>query len=630
MTTYGTPEKFVPSKFAPAPKCDIIEISPEKAAEISFSVSKRGCKLVFPLKPETKIYGFGLQLKGFNHRGNKLALRVNADPRSTSGDSHAPVPFFVTSDGWGMYIDTARSAVFQCGSELNTGMRASVSEGFETKVMSSTEELYSAKAQASSVMTAEIPFAEGVTVYFITGERIVDIVSQYNLLSGGGFMPPMWGLGNFYRCCGQFNEQQVADMADSFRELRLPCDILGLEPGWHSASYSCSYSWSSRFPNHEALLSKLNGDGFKVNLWEHAFAHPTAPIHDALIPYSGNYLVWAGLVPDFSIPEASDIFADYHKKLCSEGITGFKLDECDGSDFTGGWSFPDCAEFPSGMDGEQYHHLFGTLYSKTMMKALGNKRTLSEVRNLGALSASYPFVLYSDLYDFDDFLLGTVNAGFSGLLWSPEVRHAENRSDLIRRLQLFSFSAQSLVNAWYLDKMPWLELGALDDVRAILENRMRMLPYLYTAFYDYMKTGKPPVRALVCDYPRAHDIKNEYLFGELLVAPIAPGLTGRDVVLPDGDWYGLFDGKLYRGGLLHHVETENIPVFVPSGTILPLAEPLQFAGDEPKFKITLTPFGNCSESLCRLIEGDMSENTDNFEVISLRLSDKLDSRHYSV
>lgn len=114
-------------------------------------------------------------------------------------------------------------------------------------------------------------------------------------------MPPMWGLGNFYRCCGQFHEQQVLDIADSFRKMSLPCDILGLEPGWQSKSYSCSYSWSERFPNHEKTLKKLISDGFKINLWEHAFTNPSAPFHDDLIPYSGDYLVWGGLVPDFRL-----------------------------------------------------------------------------------------------------------------------------------------------------------------------------------------------------------------------------------------------------------------------------------------------------------------------------------------
>lgn len=616
--TLGTPEKTVPTAFAPASQLPVTEITADAVPELRFSVSRRGCRIVFPLSQAVKIYGFGLQLKGFNHRGNKITCRVNADPRSASGDSHAPVPFFVTDEGWGMFVDTARNAVFQCGSELNTGSAAA--SDCESRVMNSTSELYAARTSASSVMTVEIPVAEGVNVYFFRGERIVDIVSAYNMLSGGGCMPPMWGLGNFYRCCGQFNEEQVLETAAQFRSLSLPCDILGLEPGWQSHSYSCSYVWSERFPDHRGMLKKLTDSGFHVSLWEHAFVNPASPIHDVLAPYSGDYLVWNGLVPDFSLPEAREIFAGYHKILCDDGITGFKLDECDGSDFTGGWSFPDCAVFPSGMDGEQYHHLFGTLYCRAISSALGKERTLSEVRNLGALAASYPFVLYSDLYDFGDFLTGTVNSGFSGLLWAPELRHAESADELIRRLQLTAFSAQSLVNAWYLDKMPWLEKNATDAVREILENRMRFLPYLYTAFYDYHISGKPPVRALVCDYPDAADISDEYLFGDLIVAPIAPGETGRDVRLPDGEWYGFFDGKRYSGGV-HHIETAGVPLYVKAGTLLPIAEPVQHVSRDTVFDITLLPFGSCSGAVCRLVDDDgITENTE-YRVITLTQND---------
>ena len=76
-------------------------------------------------------------------------------------------------------------------------------------------------------------------------------------------------------------------------------------------------------------------------------------------------------------------------KLIDNGVDGFKLDECDGSDLTGGWSFPNMSKFPSGLDGEQYHSLFGILYMQTLLEALGGIPTLSEVRNAGALAASY-------------------------------------------------------------------------------------------------------------------------------------------------------------------------------------------------------------------------------------------------
>ena len=309
--------------------------------------------------------------------------------------------------------------------------------------------------------------------------------------------------------------------------------------------------------------------GIHVNLWEHAFTHPTAPIHDAIAPYSGDTLVWGGLVPDFTLPEARKIFADHQKTLIAAGVDGFKLDECDSSDYTGSWSFPLSAQFPSGMDGEQYHSLFGLLYTQVMMEALGDTPTLSEVRNMGALAASYPFVLYSDLYEHQDFIRGVATAPFSGLLWSPELRDAASREELLRRLQVVVFSVQCLINAWYCPDLPWREFGCEDEVRELLKLRVRLMPRLQEAFHIYKATGKPPIRALVMDYTddkEVANIDNEYLFCEdLLVAPIAAGQGNtRDVYLPQGEWEDFFTGESVQPGW-HTVTTEGIPVYRKRG-----------------------------------------------------------------
>ena len=621
--SYGSPEKHVPSAYAPSPLVPVKELESSQVKEILFSVSKRGSKLVLPLTENTKIYGFGLQLREFNHRGNKITVRVNADPVSKSGDSHAPVPFFVTNEGWGMYVDTARNVVFQCGGNLKQAYNSSQER---SSVMTSTKELYAAQTSDSSVMTIEVPIAQGIDVYFFTGKTILDIVCAYNLFSGGGCMPPMWGLGNIYRCRSTFNQEEVLDMARRFREMQIPCDILGLEPGWQTRFYPCSFVWSERFPEHRQMLEALKNMGYHVNLWEHIFTHSDSPIYEKLIPYSADYLVWKGLVPDLSLNEASEIYADHHRKLCDEGISAFKIDECDGSDFTGGWSYPDFAMFPSGMDGEQYHHLVGALASRTMEKVLGKNGTLSQIRSMGALAASYPFVLYSDLYEFKDFLTGTVNSGFAGLLWSPEVREAQDKEELIRRLQLVTFSVQSLVNAWYLDDMPWIPLEAVEEARKILSHRMSFLPYLYTAFYDYHTTGKPPVRALVCDYPEAEDIYNQYLYGDLIVAPLAPHETERQVWLPEGEWYDVFTCQKFTGGM-HSRSTQGIPVYVRAGTILPLAEPVNSIIEGQRIVVRMVPFGECTESVGRVAE-QISDG--NYVIHKLRLDEKRTTNGYII
>lgn len=599
---YGSPEEVTPRTFAPAALTMAEEIPPEKMEDIEFRESVHGSYLTVKMPDDTNYYGFGLQQRGFNQRGNRLQIKTNADTRCNNGNSHAPVPFVITDKGFGIYVDSARYVTFYCGKEK----KIKKTDTLKTEVALSESALYGdKKTQGDKYLIIEIPVAKGVDIYYITGDRILDIVSQYNLLSGGGCMPPLWGLGGFYRCCGRFSEDQVLELATRMREYEIPCDILGLEPGWQTKSYSCSFLWDEkgRFPGYKDTLKKLTDNNFRINLWEHCYTHPTSPVFDALLPYSGDWLLWEGLIPDFSMPEAREIFASHQKKLIGDGVSGFKLDECDGSDYTGGWFFPDCTRFPSGLDGECYHNLLGVLYGKTILEALEGRPTFSQIRALGALSSSYPFVLYSDLYGQDEYLRATVNSGFSGLLWSPEVRHAENKDELIRRMQMTVFSAMTLTNAWYLDEMPWETHGCIKEIKELLEIRTSLIPYLYAAYYRYYKEGIPPVRALVCEFSDdfTKNCDNEYMLGDsLLVAPILYPEGCREVTLPEGRWYDFYTGEEKSGTFIY--ESENMPVFVKDGTLLPVAEPVQYTDSNTVYKIKLREFGDCAETEIILVD----------------------------
>lgn len=559
---FGQPEEFVPSRYCKNFNYQEKEIS-YPIEKIQFYCSKRGANLILPLGKEEQIYGLGLQLKSFNLRNKKLVCRVNSDPTGPTGDSHAPVPFFLSTKGYGIYIDTARYAAFHFGSSklLSHHTEAAVKE-----IGTNTTALYHATLQEESHISIQIPYAKGVNIYIMEGETLTDIIAQYNLLSGGGCKVPEWGFETIYRCYTKFPQEKILEFARLFKERDLPIGIIGLEPGWQSQSYPCSYLWDQeRYPDYQKMLKELLEMGYHVNLWEHAFVAPSAPIYEALRPLSGSFEVWGGLVPDLSLPEARALFAAQQKKLIDEGVDGFKLDECDSGDYLGGWSFPDMAEFPSGMDGEQYHSLFGTLYMQAMLEALGERETLSEVRNAGALAASYPFVLYSDLYDHKDFIRGVVNSGFSGILWTPELRDAKSREELLRRLQTTVFSVQSLINAWYVKEgLPWEQFDCEAEVRALLKERQKLIPRLKAAFDRYHKEGIPPVRALVCDYSQdenTYKLDDEYLFcADLLVAPIAVGEKGREVYLPKGNWINYFTKEPVESGFFH-VETDGIPVY---------------------------------------------------------------------
>jgi alpha-D-xyloside xylohydrolase len=260
------------------------------------------------------------------------------------------------------------------------------------------------------------------------------------------------------------------------------------------------------------------------------------------------------------------------------------------------------------------HSLLGLRYQDTIQSVFEKRktRTYGLVRSSHALSAPYPFALYSDLYDHKEYIRALVNAGFSGLLWTPEVRDARSVEDLIRRLQTVIFSPLAQVDTWYMKNPPWKQVerkansagqfaANWEEVEAqcrrLIELRMRLVPYLYAAFVRYHKQGLPPFRALVMDYPDdpgTWAVDDQFLMGDsLMIAPVTAEETKRAVYLPDDGWFDFWSGELHRGKMQLEmaVPLDRIPLFVRSGTVLPLAEPGLHAEDEAGWRLTAQVYG---------------------------------------
>jgi alpha-D-xyloside xylohydrolase len=164
-------------------------------------------------------------------------------------------------------------------------------------------------------ITVEVPRASGVDVYLFAGPEMLDAVRRYNVFSGGGVIPPEWGLGFWYRPESRATQQSALALAKEFRDHKIPCDVIGLEGGWQTHSYSCTFVWNKdRFPDPAGFVSSAGAMNYKVNLWEHAFTHPASPLFPEIEPHSGDYGVWGGLVPDFAGEPARAAFGAYHAK----------------------------------------------------------------------------------------------------------------------------------------------------------------------------------------------------------------------------------------------------------------------------------------------------------------------------
>ena len=539
------------------------------------------------------IYGLGLQYKNVKQNNKVFHLKTDHFGGKDSGRTHAATPFYVTSSGYGVLINTNKYVSVYAGT-ANRKDAKNLPEAIDRN----TNANWTAHPVAEYVEAAVN--ADGVEIIVFAGENVLDTVKRYNLYCGGGCMPPKWGLGIWKRVPTLNTDKDVLEEVKEFEKRNIPLDVIGLEPGWHTKSYPCTFEWEkTRFENPAAFTRELLEKKIRLNLWVNPYISPSAEIYDALLPLSGSHNVWCGIVPDYSLEETRDILKAQHlKEHVSIGISGYKIDECDGND---SWLWPDHAEFPSGKSGEEMRQTYGTYMQRltTEMYKKENKRTYALVRATNCGANSFPYVIYNDCYDFKEYITGVCTCGFVGTLWTPEVRSADNAEEWIRRIQAVCFSPMALLNSWMCGTQPWDFKEVEEGVSDVLKLRRRLIPYLYSAFRRYNKEGIPPFRAIAMDYniknikgteevkaklhhtdnpyeiKAAKDIKDQFMFGDsIMVAPMFYGEETREVALPNENWYDFYTGEFVGNGDIITVNPglNKIPLYVKEGGIIPMVK----------------------------------------------------------
>jgi alpha-glucosidase (family GH31 glycosyl hydrolase) len=569
----------------------------ERLATVTFPLNRQEVHAVqrdgrivlrLPLSPSEELYGLGLEFKSILQRGTVKQLHVDHYAGVDNGRTHAPVPLYVSSQGYGVLIDAPRYITVYAG----TAVRRDTPHPPPVKDRN-TDRTWSSMPRSDAVEIV-VPTL-GVRLYVFGGPSPLDAVRRYNLFSGGGVLPPKWGLGFLHRVPTLYTADQVVQEVDEFAARGYPLDVVGLEPGWQSAAYPGTFAWDSRrYADPDAFLRRLRERAVRVNLWMNPYVSPSAPLYRGLEPLSGSHTVWTGIVPDITLAETQRLVTDFFRREhLDRGVSGYKIDEVDGYDR---WLWPDHATFPSGLDGEQMRAVYGVSWQRViaeMFRARG-QRTYGLVRASNAGAASLPYVIYNDYYSHPDFITALVNSSFIGVLWTPEVRSSKTGEEWLRRMQSVCFSPLAMLNAWSDGTKPWTFADVAAPVREVMRLRIRLLPYLYTAFARYHFDGTPPFRALPLvegfgaadtvasdDDPGAprretrarRDIKDEFLVGEsLLVAPMFAGQSSRTVFLPNGRWYDFYTGQYAGegGSITVTPGLDRIPLFVRDGGIIPM------------------------------------------------------------
>jgi alpha-glucosidase len=120
-------------------------------------------------------------------------------------------------------------------------------------------------------------------------------------------------------------------------------------------------------------------------------------------------------------------------------------------------------------------------------------------------------------------------------------------------------------------------------IKKDIEQRYKLLPYIYSGFYQSTQTGLPLARTLAIDYTVDENIydtrfQNQFLFGDsILVAPVVSTAQTAEVYLPAGNWFRLNSDEKFSGNQIVNVASPltDLPVFVRAGGIMPMQNIVQ-------------------------------------------------------
>jgi alpha-D-xyloside xylohydrolase len=511
----------------------------------------RSVAAVFTLSPDEKIFGCGESFTSFNKRGQKVVLWTDDANGVQNEAMYKPVPFFMSSRGYGMFMHTSSPITCDFGKYFSG---------------------------VTSLMIGD----EALDLFFFFGKP-KDILDEYTSLTGKASMPPLWSFGFWMSRITYFSEREGRAVADKLRVNRIPADVLHFDTGWFETDWRCDYKFSpSRFEDPAKMIRDLKEQGIQTCLWQLPYFVPKNTLFDEIIDNQlyvknnkGN-LPYEDAVLDFSNPAAVDWYQKKIAGLLEMGVGAIKVDF--------GEAAPANGIYASGKTGFYEHNLYPLRYNKAVSditQQIKGERIIW-ARSAWAGSQRYPLHWGGDPANTNTAMAATLRGGLSlGLcgfsFWSHDIGGFVQRApeELYRRWTPFGMLTSHVRSHGAPPKEPWeYSEGFLNDFREADNMRYCLMPYIYAQAKECTEKGLPMVRALFVEYPDDPGswlVDNEYLFGsDMLVAPLFEETTLRDVYLPPGRWIDYQTGKTYTGGW-HAIETGKIPVviLVQEGSVIP-------------------------------------------------------------
>ncbi|MCC9136031.1 TIM-barrel domain-containing protein [Pontibacter silvestris] len=471
--------------------------------------------------------------------------------------------------------------------------------------------------------------------YFIYHTNVADIITSYTALTGRMNMPPLWSLGYQQNRYSYYPETEVLRIAHTLREKKIPADGITLDIHYMDA-YKL-FTWDkNRFGDPKKMTDELNKLGFKTTVIvdpgikeeEGYGAYERGKQSDIFLKYvDGEYYtgqVWPGWThfPDFTSEKGRSWWRNEIKTYVNDGVSGIWNDMNEIA--TWGNKMPNNVLFD--YDGhlttnKEGHNVYGMQMARSSYEGYrqtaNNKRPFMLTRAGYAGLQRYTAIWTGDNRSEDDHMLLGVrllnSLGVSGVAFTGMDIGGFTGNPTIglfaRWMQIGAFTPYFRNHAAVNTKSsePWTYgEEVLEISRNFVNLRYRLLPYLYSTFYEATQTGHPVMRTLAIDYTHepqvyAGQYQNQYQFGEaLMVAPFTSQESFGEVYFPKGSrWYNLYTGEVTNGNQekIIQLEYNKLPVFVKESSIIPMQSLVQSTAEQPTDTLTIHVYqGNIANS----------------------------------
>ncbi|RLP89874.1 alpha-xylosidase [Micromonospora sp. CV4] len=509
------------------------------------------------------VYGLGERFGPFVKNGQTVDI-WNADGGTASEQAYKNVPFYLSSAGYGVFVDHPEHVSFEVGSEVVTQTQFSV-EG------------------------------QSLTYYVIDGPTPKDVLRRYTALTGRPARVPAWSYGLWLSTSftTSYDEKTVTEFVDGMAERDLPLSVFHFDCFWMRQFHWVDFVWDpATFPDPEGMLRRLHERDLKVCVWINPYIAQRSYLFEE--GRQAGYLVrnpdgsiwqwdkWqAGMaLVDFTNPDAVRWFTGKLKALLDMGVDCFKTDF--------GERIPTDVVWHDGSDPQRMHNYYSYLYNKAVFELLETERGEGEAVLFArsATTGGQQFPVHwggdceSTFVAMAESLRGGLSLAASGFgYWSHDIGGFEGTPDpaVFKRWIAFGLlSSHSRLHGSGSYRVPWAyDDEAVDVLRHFTRLKLSLMPYLAAAAQEAHRDGIPMMRPMILEFPDdpavAH-LDRQYMLGsDVLVAPVLSADGEVTFYVPAGTWTHLVTGAQLTGPawVTEKHGFDSVPVLARPGAVIP-------------------------------------------------------------